>query len=358
VKIAMLAPPWLEIPPRRYGGIEHVVALLTHQLVQMTHEVILFAAPGSHSIATVQPLLRKAHPNKIGHVLQEIDHVTQALDYVDSMPIGKEFDVLHDHTTAGVALARRFGVPMVHTMHNGHAGDRAGFYCLRSLDADLVAVSEAQRRTAPNGIRIAAVVPNPIDVDQWPFRTDKLGYALWVGRFDPAKGPDRAIAAARRAKFPLILAGPVQPGQATYFRNEIEPYLNGMIRYVGEIGGQRKADLFANATALLMPIRWNEPFGMVMVEALACGTPVIAFAEGAATEIVIDGTNGYLVNDEAGMADALEGIGSIAARECRDSCERYEPARVAHRYLDVFTAAIEKSKGNHGPIEELQHDRK
>ena len=145
---------------------------------------------------------------------------------------------------------------------------------------------------------------------------------------DPVKGAHRAIEAARLAGRTLVLAGPVQPGQERYFREQVEPHLDGRrVRYVGEVAGRAKQELYANAAALLMPIRWREPFGMVMVEALACGTPVIAFPEGAAAEIVIDGENGMLVADEAEMARAVARLGSIDPRRCRASvAERYDPA--------------------------------
>jgi glycosyltransferase involved in cell wall biosynthesis len=153
---------------------------------------------------------------------------------------------------------------------------------------------------------------------------------------DPVKGAHRAIQAARLAGRPLVLAGPVQPGQREYFHELVEPHVDGYrVLYIGEVGGTTKRELFANASALLMPIRWREPFGMVMVEALACGTPVIAFPEGAATEIVIDGQNGMLVADEPEMAHAIERLGSIALERCR--------ASVAGRYgVPVAAAGYER----------------
>jgi glycosyltransferase involved in cell wall biosynthesis len=174
-------------------------------------------------------------------------------------------------------------------------------------------------------------------------REQKKDYLLWAGRMDPVKGAHRAIEAARLAGRTLVLAGPVQTGQEPYFRERIEPHVDGRrVQYVGEVAGASKLQLYANAAALLMPVRWREPFGMVMVEALACGTPVIAFPEGAAAEIVIDGENGMLVADEAGMARAVHRLHSIDPRRCRASvAERYDVAVSAAGYEQLYRDAID-----------------
>jgi glycosyltransferase involved in cell wall biosynthesis len=186
-----------------------------------------------------------------------------------------------------------------------------------------------------------AVIPNPLRVEDWPLREHKDGYLLWVGRMAPYKGAQLAVAAARRAGRPLVLAGPIQRGQEEFFTHEIEPNLDaGRITYIGEIGGRRKTELFAGASALLMPITWHEPFGMVMVEAQACGTPVIAFPEGGAAEIVLPGDNGFLVANADEMADAVARLGEIDPHACRQSVQsRYAPAVVAAAYEAVYRRA-------------------
>jgi glycosyltransferase involved in cell wall biosynthesis len=201
-----------------------------------------------------------------------------------------------------------------------------------------VAISRSQAASAPVGVRVVDVVPNPIVVDRWPLVREKQEYLLWVGRMDPVKGAHSAIEAARMAGRPLVLAGPVQPSQEEYYREMVEPHIDGRsVRY----GGRVKQELFANAAALLMPIRWREPFGMVMAEALACGTPVIAFPEGAAAEIVIDGENGMLVGDEAEMAGAVNRLGSIDPERCRASvAERYDVSVTVAGYEHVYRRAI------------------
>jgi glycosyltransferase involved in cell wall biosynthesis len=170
----------------------------------------------------------------------------------------------------------------------------------------------------------------------------KDDYLLWIGRMDPVKGAHRAIEAARIAGRPLVLAGAVQTGQADYFRRQIEPHIDGSrVRYVGEVTGAPKQQLYARAAGLLMPIRWAEPFGMVMIEALACGTPVIAFPEGAAREIVIDGHNGMLVADETEMARATAHLADIDPERCRESVRaRYDIAITADGYEAVYRRAV------------------
>jgi glycosyltransferase involved in cell wall biosynthesis len=339
VKIAMLAPPWIEVPPKNYGGIEAVVALLTEHLIALGHDVTLFCSPGSRSKATIVNPLGRSYEDQIGKSLQETDHVLQSLEYVKD---AGDFDVVHDHTTIAAALAKYCKIPLVHTMHNGHAGDRGDFYCRHGSSANLVAISEAQKNTAPKSLKVSGVVPNPIDVTEWHFKSHKRPYALWMGRFDPAKGAHLAIFAARIAQIPLLLAGPIQPGQEHYFEQEIKPHLDDVnVRYVGSVGGKRKKMLYANAKVLLMPITWNEPFGMVMVESLASGTPVIAFPYGAATEIVIDGVNGYQVADAAAMADAMTDLEEIDPNECYSSVvTRYNPQAIAEGYVDMYEKAI------------------
>jgi glycosyltransferase involved in cell wall biosynthesis len=340
LRIAMLAPPWIAVPPPGYGGIEAVVDLLCEELVGRGHDVTLFAAPGSRSSARVHAVLDAAHPDAIGSAMYESDHVAGAFDAIDAAADrGAPFDVVHDHSGfTALAMAARVHAPVVHTVHGPLVGETAAFYARHGYKACLVGISRSQRESAPHGVRIAEIVPNPIAVDRWPLRIDKDDYLLWIGRMDPVKGAHRAIEAARLAGRRILLAGPVQSGQADYFREQIEPHIDGeRVRYVGEVTGSVKQQLYARAAALLMPIRWREPFGMVMIEALACGTPVIAFGEGAANEIVVDGRNGFLVADEAEMARAVARVGAIDPVVCRESARsRFDVAITADGYEAVY----------------------
>jgi len=341
----VIAPPWISVPPSGYGGIEAVVWLLCEALVARGHEVTLFAAPGSHSSARVLTPLESAHEDTIGSALHESDHVACAWDEIDrAARAGEPFDVIHDHSGfTALAMAARAGAPVVHTVHGPFTDETSCFYARHGHKASLVGLSHSQFEQAPHGVRASAIVPNPVAVEDWPLQLDKQDYLLWMGRMDPIKGAHRAIAAARACGTRLVLAGPVQPGQEAYFVREIEPHIDGeRVVYAGEVGGERRVQLFAHARAFLMPIRWAEPFGMVMVEALACGTPVLAFPEGAASEIVIDGENGFHVADEREMASAVERLGQIDPLSCRESVAgRYDAAIVAAGYEAVYERAIQ-----------------
>jgi glycosyltransferase involved in cell wall biosynthesis len=355
--IAVLAPPWIAVPPPGYGGIEAVVDLLCEGLVGRGHDVRLFAAPGSRSPARVHPLLDAPHPDAIGASQYESDHVAGAWEEIESAASeGRPFDVLHDHSGfTALAMADRIAVPVVHTIHGPFDRETARFYQRHGRKAQLVAISRSQAATAPVGARIAAVVPNPIALERWPFRARKQDYVLLVGRMTPVKGAHRAVKAAQLAGRRLVLAGPVQPGQETYFSEQVEPHVDGRrVQYVGEIGGAAKQELFAGAAALLMPVRWREPFGMVMIEALACGTPVIAFPEGAAAEIVIDGENGLLVSDEAQMAQAISEVGSIDPARCRASvADRYAVSVTIAGYEQMYHHAITVAHGRETRLRRL-----
>jgi glycosyltransferase involved in cell wall biosynthesis len=344
LRIAMLAPPWIPIPPPGYGGIEFVVALLCDALVEHQHDVELFCAPGSNSRAKVRPLLESAHPEQIERSLFEADHVGRAFAAIDAAAEdGNPFDVVHDHCGfMPLATADRIDTPLVHTVHGPFDADTKPYYACHGRKGSVVCISHAQEAMAPAGLHVAGVVYNPIDVDSWPLGHQKQDYLLWMARMVEEKGPQRAIKVARAVGRPLILAGPVQPGHERFFANEVAPHVDGeQIRYVGEVGGARKQQLFADAFAFLMPIRWPEPFGMVMVEALAAGTPVLAFRQGAAPEIVEEGVNGFLVEDEDQMAAMVEKAAGISPEACRRSAaERFSPDAVAAGYERMYRTAV------------------
>jgi glycosyltransferase involved in cell wall biosynthesis len=344
-RIAMLAPPWIPVPPPGYGGIEEVVALLTEALVDRGNDVVLFCAPGSTSKAEVRPLLPERHPESIERSLFEADHVARAFEEFDEEALaGNPFDVVHDHCGyTPLGMADRIEQPLVHTVHGPFDEETSVFYDHHGAKGNVVCISRSQAGFAPAGTHVRAVVFNPIDIDAWPVGLEKDDYLLWVGRFAPEKGAHRAIAVATKTGRRLIIAGVVQPRQERYFANEIEPYIDGdQIEFVGEIGGSRKQHLFAEAWAFLMPITWPEPFGMVMVEALAAGTAVLAFPNGAASEIVEHGRNGFLVEDEDEMAARIEDVKAIDPEECRRSAERFSPDRVAAGYEAAYREAIER----------------
>jgi glycosyltransferase involved in cell wall biosynthesis len=350
LRVAMLAPPWIPIPAPAYGGIEEVVRLLCEEIVERGHDVTLFVAPGSNSPADVSSPLPHPHPDEIGSACHEADHVARAFSSISEAEImGERYDVVHDHCGfMALAMADRIDTPFVHTVHGPFGDDVASFYAAHGHKGTIVALSHAQAERAPDRMGPAEVVPNPLRVSEWPFRADKEDWALWIGRMSSVKGPHRAIAAAREAGIPLVLAGPVQPGQEEFFEREVQPHVDGdAVRYIGEADGARKRELYGAARAVLMPIRWEEPFGLVMAEAMACGTPVIAFPEGAAPEIVLDGETGFLGNDEHEMARALSRSEDIDPQDCRDHvAARFDAGVVAERYKRVYVKAIVRANAD------------
>jgi glycosyltransferase involved in cell wall biosynthesis len=341
LRVAMLAPPWIPVPAPAYGGIEEVVRLLCEGLVAAGHLVTLFAPPGSRSPAEVRPLLADAYPHQMQVARIEADHVARAFAAIDD----GEYDVVHDHTGhVALAMADRLAVPLVHTLHSPFDAAGCAFYRAHGAKAQLVALSGYQRDAAPAEAGEPVVVPNPLRVQEWPFSADKEDFVLWMGRMSPDKGPHRAMDAARRAGVPLVLAGPVQRGQERFFAEEVEPRIDGDgVRYVGEADAEAKRELYVRARGFLMPIRWAEPFGLVMVEAMACGTPVIAFPEGSAPELVTDGESGFVVEDEIGMAEAIGRLDELDPARCREiTDERFGVDAVVAGYEAVYRRAAER----------------
>jgi glycosyltransferase involved in cell wall biosynthesis len=203
----------------------------------------------------------------------------------------------------------------------------------------VVAISEAQRAPAPQ-LRIARVIHHGLDAADFPMGDGAGGYFLFLGRMSPDKGAHRAMEAAYKAGVPLVMAAKMrEPAEYEYFEHYVQPYLNENLVYLGEVPHERKLELLAGARGVLFPIKWNEPFGMVMIEAMACGTPVIAFPEGAAPEVVKHGVTGFLCPDVADMADAIGRVGSLNRADCRAAVEGYfSTTRMVGEYLSLFTS--------------------
>ena len=348
LRIAMLAPPWIAVPAPAYGGIEEVVRLLCDGLVAAGHDLTLFAPGGSESPAEVVAVLEAPHPDEIQVARIEADHVARAFGAIDvAREEGKPYDIVHDHVGhTALAMADRLSIPLVHTLHGPFDDDACRFYGEHGHKACIVAISQAQLDDAPPAMGGGVVVHNPIDVGEWPWREEKHDSLLLFGRLPPHWGPPRGAPPPREAGVRLLIAGPVQPGQEEFFTEEVEPLLGDGVEYVGEADAARKRELYLHARGLLMPIRWPEPFGLVMAESLACGTPVIAFPEGSAPELVRDGETGFLVADEHAMAAAVGRLGEIDPAACRRDCEeRFGLAAVVRGYEGVYRSAMTHSHG-------------
>jgi glycosyltransferase involved in cell wall biosynthesis len=252
---------------------------------------------------------------------------------------GRPYDVLHDHTAwLALSFAPLLNTPLVHTLHGAAIeAERDFFHSVRNY-ADFVALSQYQTRTFTR-IQITDVVPNAVDVSSYPFRDKKDDYLLCLGRIARDKAQHLAIDVAKRAGLPLVLAGKIDPGDdRSYFDEMILPHVDGQnIRFEGEVPDERKRDLFAGARAFVFPIQWDEPFGLVMIEAMACGTPVIATPFGAVPEVVTDGVNGFIATSVDEMVDAVNRIDQISPEVCRAVVEqRFAPSVMVEGYERVY----------------------
>ncbi len=340
MRIGIVAPPWTPIPPPLYGGIELVVDQLARGFVEAGHDVLLYTTGDSTCPVPRAWVLADAEGERIGMAVPEIRHVLHAYDAMTDV------DIVHDHTMMGpFHSAHRPDLPVVTTIHGPFNEELTDLYAHLGPRVPIIAISHAQRRAAPE-VAIARVIHHGVDASAFPVGDgagDAEGpYVLFLGRMSPDKGAHRAIAAARAAGYRILMAAKMrEPWEHRFFTQEVEPLLGPDAVYLGEVSHERKLELLAGATALLFPIRWNEPFGMVMIEAMACGTPVLAFPEGAAPEVVDDGRTGMLCEDEAAMAAALADIDRIDRAACRLSVETYfSTHRMVAEHLELFEEVV------------------
>lgn len=343
MRIAMLSPPWIAVPPEGYGGIEWVVSLLTEELVRRGHDVTLFATGDSRTSADLRYVFERGPVEQMHQAMPYAQHVGAALRHVlDEGRAGRPYDVVHDHCAwMTLAFGPMAGVPVVHTLHGAALDHERAFLSSVANNATFVAISTYQ--TTSFSLPIAAVVPNAVDVDSYTFRERKDGYLLSLGRIARDKAQGLAIEVARRAGMPIILAGKVDPGDdRAYFDEAVAPHVDGVnVIFEGEVRDDRKRELYAGADALLFPIQWEEPFGLVMVEAMASGTPVIATPRGSVPEVVADGVSGFIVPDVPAMVDAVRRLGTLSAKACRAHVEgKYSAAAMADGYEAVYRDAV------------------
>jgi glycosyltransferase involved in cell wall biosynthesis len=336
VRIAIVAPPWVPIPPPAYGGTELAIDLLARGLQAAGHEVLLFTTGESTCPVPRAFALPEADGMNMGSCVTELGHVMEAYDVV------RDHDVVHDHTIAGPVYSERFPtLPVVTTNHGPFNPELSRIY--RRIDdrVSLIAISHDQASRA-RGIKIAAVIHHGIDTAQFPVGRGDGEYFLYLGRMAPQKGVHRAARVARAAGVRLIIAAKMrEAAERRYFESMVEPLLGPDVTYVGEVTWDDKLELLLGATAVLNPIRWPEPFGLVMIEALATGTPVLAFAEGAAPEIIDDGVTGFLCADEAAMVEAIGRVGALDRSACRAAVEaRFSVERMVAAHVALYERAI------------------
>jgi glycosyltransferase involved in cell wall biosynthesis len=349
LRIAMVVPPYFAVPPAGYGGVESVVADLTDALIERGHEVTLIGAGETGTAAELVPVWPRPIPERLGEPMPEILHAALVRRAVRKLASVRAFDIVHEHTSAGPLNAVSYaalGLPTVVTMHGPVDDDLHAFFQAIGDEIELVAISERQRQLAP-GLNWVGMVHNAIRTDTFPLRKDKEGYALFLGRFHPHKAPHLALDAAHAAGTPLVLAGKcAEPIEHEYFEREVKPRLSADDEVFGVADAQAKRELLAGASCLLFPVQWEEPFGMVMIEAMACGTPVVALRGGAVPEVVVDGVTGYVCDDPAELPDALRRVDRIDPLDCRlRVVEHFDVTRLASAYERVYNRVLGRRPG-------------
>ncbi len=343
MKIAQVAPLYESVPPRCYGGTERVVSYLTEELVRMGHEVTLFASGDSVTKAE----LVEACPEALrlnGKCVDPLAHHVLMLERVVSS--ARRFDIIHFHIDyLHFPLTRRLDVPSVTTLHGRL--DVADYKPLFSefRDIPLVSISYSQRTPLPFA-NWQATVYHGLPRDLYSQGDGSGGYLAFIGRLSPEKRPDRAIKIALRSGMPLKIAAKVDRVDTEYFREMVKPLLKESgVEYIGEIGEKEKQKFLAEAYALLFPIDWPEPFGLVMIEAMACGTPVVAWRNGSVPEVIDHGLTGYVVDSIDEAVDAVEKVEGLDRKKIRKTFEeRFSSERMARQYVEVYEKLVHREK--------------
>jgi len=334
----MVAPPWFEVPPAGYGGIEAICATLVDALTAHGHEVTLFGAGrASRTVARFASTMPEVQHRRIGEELPAALHTAR----VNRLLAAGRFDVIHDHTVVGPLTAAQRPAPTVVTLHGPACGELGDVFASVGGPASLVAISQAQRSARPD-LPWLATVYHGVDADRFTVAANPDGPVLWLGRFCPDKGPDLAITACREAGLPLVLAGKcAEPVEERYFDQRVRPLLGDDVDLVHNADRATVNRLLAAARCLIMPIRWAEPFGMVMIEAMASGTPVVALRRGSVPEIVRHGVTGWICDDPSQLPEALRRVPELDPMACVSHVRcRFAGDSMARRYEQVYRDAI------------------
>jgi glycosyltransferase involved in cell wall biosynthesis len=335
MRIGLIAPPWLPIPPLAYGGTEMVIDTLARGFKEAGHEVLLAAASDSKCPVPLVPGTELSHPGAMGTAQSELCHVIRAYEELNGV------DLVHDHTLAGpLYRGRPSSLPVLTTVHGPLTAQLAGIYQAMARHVSIVAIS--YRQLAGTNLQAAAVIHHGIDTAAVPVGEGLGGYVCFLGRICPDKGVAQAVIISRLAGIPLKIAAKMrEPEELRYFHDVIEPMLGHNAEFLGEVGDGDKYRLLGEAMALLNPIQWPEPFGLVMIEALASGTPVVATRQGAAPEIIEPGVTGYLAQDDGELADLLPRAGALSRRACRTAAEnRFSAERMTADHLKLYARLL------------------
>jgi glycosyltransferase involved in cell wall biosynthesis len=342
MKIAQVAPLYESVPPKLYGGTERIVSYITEELVRQCHDVTLFASGDSMTSAELVPMCPEALRLN-DDVIDPLAHHVRMVEEVFRRK--NEFDIIHFHIDyLHYPLSSREKVPNVTTLH-GRLDMRDLVPLYRTYpEMPVISISDAQRRPLP-WLNWQGTVHHGMPEDRLSIGSGGGGYLAFLGRISPEKGLDEAIGIARRVGVPLKIAAKVDRVDQKYFDTVIKSQLDHeLIEYIGEIGYAEKNEFLGNAMALLFPIAWPEPFGLVMMEAMACGTPVIAYARGSVPEVIEDGLNGFIVRDVEGAASAIERLGRLDRLRCRQRFEeRFTAKRMSEDYMAIYERLVAQS---------------
>jgi glycosyltransferase involved in cell wall biosynthesis len=339
MRIAQVAPLYESVPPKYYGGTERVVSYLTEELIRQGHEVTLFASGDSETKARLVAACRRSLRldeqciDQMAHQILMLEHVFQR---------AAEFDIIHFHVDyLHFPLSRRQPITHVTTLHGRlDIPDLIPLY-QEFQDMPVISISNEQRKPLP-WANWQATVYHGLPAGLYRFRAEPGSYLAFMGRISPEKRVDRAVEIAKRIQIPLKIAAKVDPVDKNYFETVVAPLLDDLlIEFVGEIGDAQKNEFLGNAYALLLPIDWPEPFGLVMIEAMACGTPVIAYRGGAVPEIMEEGHTGFIVEELEDAVEAVRRVPELSRKRCREVFEqRFTATRMAHDYLQAYKRLI------------------
>lgn len=340
MKIAQVAPLYESVPPKLYGGTERVVSYLTDELVQQGHEITLFASGDSVTRAKLLPVSRRALRLEGPHVVDPIAHHVRMLEMVYRQ--ADDFDLVHFHIDyLHFPLATRYPVAALTTLHG-----RLDIPDLIPLfqefrNVNVVSVSNEQRKPL-SWATWRGTVYHGLPIDLYRFQAKPGSYLAFLGRISPEKRVDRAIKIARRTGVELKIAAKVDAVDRDYFQSKIRPLLDDpLIQFIGEIGESEKNEFLGNALAVLFPIDWPEPFGLVMIEAMACGTPTIAYRNGSVPEVLEDNKTGFIVDNLPDAVHAVERVPLLSRRTCREVFEQqFSSSRMARDYLAIYEALL------------------
>jgi len=339
MRIAQVAPPWIPVPPSTYGGTELVISWLCDELVRRGHEVTLFATEDSKTSAKLVPIW----PKSLWSAKLKTPHVVFSLLYDKLISLQNEFDIIHDHCEwYTVPFSKFLKPPIITTLHHPLTEEAIVLY-KKFPNINYVAVSKNQKKQGP-GINLIKTIYHGLPIEKYEFNPKPEEYLLWLSKIIPQKGVAEAIEIAKIAGQKLIISGIIPSEYGDYFEYRLKPLIHGkQIQFVGAADFRKKVELFKNAKAFLFPVKRPEPFGLVVIESMACGTPVIAFKEGSMPELIEDQKNGFLVNSIEEAYQALKKIDQISREYCRDYVKKnFNLKRMVNRYEKLYKKILSK----------------